>query len=67
MNWLELKDGYVINVIVWDGVSPYTPEGIELVKCDDAPGVSIGWTRTVDGTWGAPIVETEEQGTDNGS
>ena len=68
MNWLAIKGDRVVNVIVWDGISPYDPgDGIELVPSDDTPGVGIGWTRNADGTWTAPVVETEEWGTDNAS
>lgn len=42
MNYCMVQNGVVINVIDWDGVTPYTPPG----GCDlypwDGP-VSIGW------------------------
>lgn len=58
MRWLELNaEGVVINIVVWDGVTPYTPAGVaQLLPCDDNPGVSFGW-KIVDGMWEAPIVE----------
>lgn len=58
MRWLEINaEGVVINIVVWDGVTPYTPAGVaQLLPCDDNPGVSFGW-RIVDGMWEAPIVE----------
>jgi hypothetical protein len=58
MNWLELNaEGVVINIVVWDGVTPYTPAGIaQLLPCDYNPGVSFDW-KIVDGMWEAPVVE----------
>ncbi|MFW5400556.1 hypothetical protein V2A85_12710 [Yersinia sp. 1252 StPb PI] len=35
-------NGVVINIVVWDGESDWSPEVGETVECDDA--VSIGWT-----------------------
>lgn len=65
MRWLELNaDGVVINVSIWDGVSPYTPAGVaQLLPCADNVGVSFGW-KIVDGMWQAPPVETTEEITD---
>lgn len=58
MRWLEINvEGVVTNIVVWDGVSPYTPAGVaQLLPCDDNPGVSFGW-KIVDGMWEAPIIE----------
>lgn len=56
MRYLELNnDGYVINIIIWDGVTPYDA-GYTLVSCDDAPNARFGW-RLVDGQW----IEPEEE------
>jgi hypothetical protein len=62
MRYLELNaEGVVINIVVWDGVSPYAPAGIaQLLPCNEHPGVSYGW-RKVDGGWIEPIVETIEE------
>ena len=39
MRYAQIKDNVVINVIVWDGETPYDPgEGITLVKCLDIVG-----------------------------
>jgi hypothetical protein len=39
MRHAQIQDGTVINVIVWDGETPYDPgEGITLVKCPDTVG-----------------------------
>lgn len=53
--YLEINDrGRVSNVIVWDGVTPYNPDGVTLVNVDDAPeGCGYGW-QLVDGVWVAP-------------
>ena len=43
--WAVVVDGLVIDVVIWDGESEWTPpDGAELVKLVDAPGVGIGWT-----------------------
>lgn len=61
MRWLELNaEGVVINISIWDGISPYTPAGVaQLLPCDENPSVSFGW-KIVDGMWEAPIVEESE-------
>ena len=42
MRYAQIKDNLVINVIVWDGETPYDPgEGITLVKCPDKVGVGF--------------------------
>lgn len=52
--YLELNaDGLVVNIIVWDGVSPYAPEGHTLLPCDEHPQTSFGWTLSGN-TWIAP-------------
>jgi hypothetical protein len=58
MRWLEINaEGVVTNIIVWDGVTPYTPEGVaQLLPCDDNPGVGFGW-KIVEGMWEPPVVE----------
>jgi hypothetical protein len=38
-----VEDGVVANVVVWDGESPYTPDG-ELILIDGlTPQPGIGW------------------------
>lgn len=52
MNYLLVKNDVAINVVVWDGVSPYdSPPDCTLVE--QPAGVAIGW-RLVDGTWQRP-------------
>lgn len=42
MTYAIIRNNIVENIIVWDGVSPYTPpEGTILVQTDTA---GIGWT-----------------------
>jgi len=51
-HYLIIKDEIVQNVIVWDGVSPWSPPDGTTVE--PAPvGVGRGWHR-VDGQWIAP-------------
>ncbi len=50
--YLIVKDEQVINAVVWDGVSDWTPPEGTTVELAPA-GVGIGWTR-VDGNWVAP-------------
>ncbi len=51
-SYLVIKDEQVMNAVVWDGVSDWTPpEGTTVELAPE--GVGIGWTR-VDGNWVAP-------------
>lgn len=50
--YLVIKDNEVINAVVWDGVSDWTPPEGTTVELAPAH-VGIGWTR-VDGNWVAP-------------
>lgn len=53
------KQGYVENIIIWDGVSRYNPKNKTLLAVNEAPiGATFGW-QLVDGEWIAPIVEEE--------
>jgi hypothetical protein len=36
-------DGVVDNVVVWDGVTEYNPEGLLLDLTDSDPEPGIGW------------------------
>lgn len=31
----------VVNCLLWDGVSEYSPAGVTLIKCDDIPHVKL--------------------------
>lgn len=50
--YLVIKDEQVINTVVWDGVSDWTPPEGTTVELAPAH-VGIGWTR-VGGEWVAP-------------
>jgi hypothetical protein len=50
--YLVIKDEQVINTVVWDGVSDWTPPEDATVELAPAH-VGIGWTR-VGGEWVAP-------------
>ena len=58
MRYLELNaQGVVVNIVVWDGVSPYVPAGVaQLLRYDENPGVSYGW-KLVGEEWEAPLPE----------
>lgn len=60
--WAMIKDGAVINVCNWDGLTStwQPPEGIEMQKAPDQ--VAIGW-QWVDNTWVEPVIPViAEQG-----
>lgn len=54
---IRVNDGVVVNVIVWDGVSDYTPPNGTVIEPmpTDVP-VWIGWQKLEDGTWNPPVV-----------
>ena len=54
-------DGLVVNAIVWDGQTEYTPaDGLTVVAVPDGVGAGPGWTY--DGTnWIAPPPEPKEE------
>lgn len=57
--YLELNsDNTVVNIIVWDGVSEYKPDGLTLLLLDEHPDATFGWTL-VDGKWVAPAADPE--------
>ena len=43
-----IKDGIVLNIAIWDGVSNWDPGGYLLVDITDQNEVDIGWNY--DGT-----------------
>lgn len=58
--YLEIDSaGKVVNVIVWDGQTPYDPDGLTLLNINDAPkGCDIGW-QLIDDVWVAPSVQED--------
>lgn len=39
-----IKNGAVINIAVWDGVSVWSPSGDQTVDVTARPEIGIGWT-----------------------
>jgi hypothetical protein len=63
MRYLVINaQGYVENIIIWDGVSPYSEPNKTLLLESNAPtGTTFGW-QLVNGEWIAPpVVEETEQ------
>lgn len=71
MKYLIIKDNYVIDVILWDGVTPYTyPFPHDLLLLDAEESVSIGdyYDSTDDTFWkqvGSLNPELENGGSEN--
>jgi len=60
--WLELNaQGYVVNIIKWDGVTEYNPLGMTLMSKEQNPQATYGW-QYLDGQWiePAPVEAPEE-------
>ncbi|OFX06355.1 MAG: hypothetical protein A3E78_11700 [Alphaproteobacteria bacterium RIFCSPHIGHO2_12_FULL_63_12] len=50
-----IKQNRVVNLVAWDGVTPYEPDCDEIVLWSSLPeGVQIGWLRDDEGNWAAP-------------
>lgn len=47
-----IQDGMVKNVAIWDGESPWAPDGFDLIETTDRPEIGPGWIY--DGTNFAP-------------
>ena len=63
MRYLVINaQGYVENIIIWDGVSPYSEPNKTVMLESNAPiGTTFGW-QLVNGEWIAPpVVEETEQ------
>jgi hypothetical protein len=53
MNYALISNGLVVNMIVWDGQTPYAPPaGVQLVA-STSDSVSMGWSYA-DGQFIAP-------------
>lgn len=39
-----IQDGEVKNVALWDGESPWAPEGFDLIETTDRPEIGPGWS-----------------------
>jgi hypothetical protein len=53
-----VKDNEVMNVVIWDGETEYTPGGELVALADDEP-VGPGWSRA-DDEWVAPADDAPE-------
>jgi len=54
MRYAWIENGQVVNVILWDGETPFeVPEHVSLI---DDPDVGIGWTHDQDG-FHPPVVD----------
>lgn len=64
MRWLEVNpEGVVVNIVIWDGVSPYQPAGVaQLLSCDENFGVTIGW-KIINDVWESPTTDSISQTT----
>ena len=63
MRYFEILESEqrVVNVIIYDGVSPYTPPvGQYLLSETETPGIAVGWKK-IDGVWTAPVIEQIEE------
>jgi hypothetical protein len=54
---IRQSDKKIVNVVVWDGVSPWRPDEGHYVELA-VGSVRMGWQK-VDGEWIAPVVEEE--------
>ncbi len=53
-NYAQVQNGIVINVCVWDGVTPFDPgDSITLILIPADSPAWIGWGYTVDGEFTA--------------
>jgi hypothetical protein len=55
MNYAQIcnESHTVLNIVVWDGVTPYQPEGCSLVEIPADTVVDIGYSY-VDGVFSPP-------------
>ncbi len=54
-NYAMVQNATVINVCLWDGVTPFKPgDGITVILIPDGSPAWIGWGYTVDGGFTAP-------------
>lgn len=60
---IDNESGYIKNMIVWDGISPYAPEGVTLIDSKDAPiGITFGCKKENNKWYRASIdEETNEE------
>lgn len=57
--WLVLEGNKVVNIVIWDGVSEWSPDyGLDVDLYQD--GVAIGFIKNDDGTFSPPPDEPTE-------
>lgn len=58
------KEGFVVNLIIWDGVSKINWIDETLILESECPhDVRMGWQK-VDGGWTPPVIEPTEEATE---
>lgn len=57
MRWLILKSNYVIDVVIWDGVTPWQyPGQYDIMMQDTSYSIGIGdWYETSEGVFYRPL------------
>lgn len=55
--WVVIKDNYVINAFIWDGITPYTyPDPHDLIIEDVEQSIGIGmWYEASENNFYQPI------------
>ena len=55
--WLVMRNNYVINVIFWDGVTPYSyPEPYDELREDSSESINIGdWYEPTENVFYRPL------------
>jgi len=61
--WVHVRNETVVNISLWDGVSPYYSDDEMFAVFDDTL-VGIGWTYT-DGTFTPPPTPDDDSGDEN--
>lgn len=53
------ETGRLLNIILWDGITPYSRSGRTLIDADECPAnIGFGWVKTESG-WQAPLPPEE--------
>lgn len=56
----RVQDGFCVNLIIWDGHSPYNlDEGLALEIVPAGSGAGVGWVRQAEGEWVLPPEEPQ--------
>lgn len=52
---VNTETGIVENIVVWDGVTEWTPPvGVDVIQLSESEAAYIGGTRNPDGTYSQP-------------